>query len=211
MKLLFFTFILSLSIQVFAITSEVVAKIGKDVVTSRKVTADLILEAHWAKSSDVRVPPVQSSEFNNELNRFLMERVVYLESQSFSLISVTPAEIEKTRRNVLQRIKASKSASTWNQLGLTNEEITELVKQKIASQKFIEFKSKASYVPVTEAEAFNYFQNNASQYEGKEYKNVKESIKRSLARIQAQQRLEDWYEILKKKYDVVKIVSHIAE
>lgn len=84
------------------------------------------------------------------------------------------------------------------------------MKQKISSQKFIEFKSKASYVPVTEAEAFNYYNNNKDKYDGKEYKSIKEGLKKSLAKLQAEQRLEAWYDILKKKYDVTKTISYIA-
>ena len=214
MKLLFLfplILIFFVALNTSAITSEVVAKIGKDVITSRRVLADTVLEANWTLPGSVKALSVQSNEFNTELNRFLMERVVYLESQSFSLISVKPAEVAKAKRVVLQNVKASGASSLWNQLAMTNDEVMELVKQKISSQKFIEFKSKASYVPVTEAEAYNYFQNNQAQFEGKEYKKIKEGIKRNLAKLQAQQRLEDWYDILKKKYDVTKIVSHIAE
>lgn len=212
MKLILFSLISALvSFQANAVTSEVVAKIGKDIITSRKVFADVILEANWTKSSNVKKVPLQSDEFNNDLNRYLMERVVYLESRSFSLISVTESEIQKNKKSILQRIKGSGSQAFWSDLGMTDEEVVDLVKQKIASQKFIEFKSKASYVPVTEAEAFNYYQNNKSKFEGKEYKNIKENIKRSLAKTQAEQRLEDWYDILKKKYDVTKIISYTPE
>lgn len=191
-------------------TSEVVAKIGKDIITSRKVLADSIIEGNWVKGSAIKAAPIQSEEFNNDLNRYLMERVVYLESRSFSLVSVTQSEVDKAKRSVLQRIKNSGSNSTWTDLGMTSEEVTDLIRQKISSQKFIEFKSKASYVPVTEAEAFNYFQNNKSKYEGKEYKSVKEGIKKSLAKSQAEQRLSDWYDILKKKYDVTKTISYVS-
>lgn len=197
--------------QAKTLTTEVVAKIGKDIVTSRKVVADTIVENHWAKPNGESVnSSVQSEEFNNDLNRYLMERVVYLESRSFSLINVTESEVEKTKKSLLAKIKASSSSSMWNDLSLTSEELSDLVKQKLSSQKFIDFKSKASYVPVTEAEAFNYYNNNKSKYEGKEYKMIKEGIKKSLAKLQAEQRLEDWYDILKKKYDVTKTISYVA-
>jgi hypothetical protein len=198
------------SISQAKISSEVVAKVGKDIVTSRKVLADTILENNWVKTNGQKSLSIQSEEFNNELNRFLMEKVVYLESKSFSLINVTDSEIDKAKRDVLLKIKKSSSATAWNELGVTAEEVTDLVKQKVYSQKFIDFKSKASYVPVTEAEAFNYYQNNKSKYEGKEYKNIKENIKKSLAKLQAEQRLQDWYDILKKKYDVIKTISYVA-
>lgn len=205
------TLIFTLFLEAKTLTSEVVAKIGKDIVTSRKIVADTIMENQWIKSSGGSVnTSVQSEEFNNDLNRYLMERVVYLESRSFSLISVTQSEIEKAKKGLLARIKTSQSSSLWNELSLTKDELDDLIKQKISSQKFIDFKSKASYVPVTEAEAFNYFNNNKSKYEGKEYKSIKESLKKSLAKLQAEQRLEDWYDILKKKYDVTKTISYVA-
>lgn len=211
MKILILLFaILTPNLTYSKSSSEVVAKIGKDVVTSRKVLADTILEENWIKASSGKTLSVQSEEFNNELNRFLMERVVYLESKSFSLISVTESELLNTKKALLQKIKKSKVSNSWDELGITAEELAEMVKQKVYSQKFIDFKSKASYVPVTEAEAFNYFQNNKSKYEGKEYKSIKESIKKSLAKLQAEQRLQDWYDILKKKYDVVKTISYVS-
>lgn len=191
-------------------TSQVVAKIGTEVVTSRKVLADTILENNWSQSNPTKKMLIESDEFNNELNRYLMERVVYLESKSFSLISVSPSEIKQKQNAVLGRIQGSASENQWKTISLTSEELSELIKQKIASQKFVDFKSKASYVPVTEAEAFNFYQNNKADYGPKEYKQIKESLKRTLAKAQAEQRLTDWYDILKKKYDVVKTISYIA-
>jgi hypothetical protein len=210
MKFLITVLSLFLSLQAFAFTSEVVAKIGKDVVTSRKVFADTIVENNWSKVGTTKSLSTQSEDFTTELNRYLMERVVYIESRSFSLIKVTDKEVESTKKAILSRIKRSNAASLWNSFALTSDEASELIRQKISSQKFIDFKSKASYVPVTEAEAFNYYQNNKSKYEGKEYKAIKENIKKSLARHQAEQRLEDWYDILKKKYDVTKTMSYVA-
>jgi hypothetical protein len=174
------------------------------------VFADAIVENNWTKSSPIKNPSIKGSDFSSELNSYLMERVVYLESRSFSLITVTDSEVESKKKAILSRIKKSSAASSWNSLALTTEETRELIKQKIASQKFIHFKSKASYVAVTEAEAFNYYQNHKSHFEGKEYKTIKENLKKDLARQQAEQRLDDWYDILKKKYDVTKTISYVA-
>lgn len=205
-----FIFSIVISFQASAFTSEVVAKIGKDVVTSRIVFADTIIENNWSKASSTKDLSTKSGDFSSELNSYLMERVVYQESRSFSLVKVTDSEVESKKKAILSRIKSDRTASTWNNLALTPDEINELIKQKIASQKFIDFKSKASYVPVTEAEASNYYQNNKSHFEGKEYKNIKENIKKDLARQQAEQRLDDWYDILKKKYDVTKTISYVT-
>ncbi len=209
MKYFVAVLILFLFPQAHAQSSQVVAKIANEIVTSRKVLADSTIENNWTKPTSTKNMAVDSDEFNMELNRYLMERVVFLESKSFSLISVTDAEIKEKQKAVVSRIQSS-SQNLWQRLEVTNSELSELIKQKIASQKFIEFKSKASYVPVTEAEAFNHYQNNKADYGAKEYKDIKESIKRSLAKAQAEQRLLDWYDILKKKYDVVKTISYIS-
>lgn len=206
----FIVFSIFISLQAAAFTSEVVAKIGKDVVTSRIVFADTIIENNWSKANSTKDLSTKSGDFTSELNSYLMERVVYLESRSFSLVKVTESEVESKKKAILSRIKSTSAASTWNNLALTSDETNELIKQKIASQKFIDFKSKASYVPVTEAEAFNYYQNNKSHFEGKDYKNIKENMKKDLARQQAEQRLDDWYDILKKKYDVTKTISYVT-
>jgi hypothetical protein len=206
-SLIFFS--ASLSLAAVDFSSEVVAQVGKEVVTSRKIQADSVLENFW-KSSDSKYQPlrVHTSAFQEELDRFLIERVVYLESKSLSLVQVENSEVQKQKRSFLNAIKKSESASReWDKLKLSDEETTELVHQKLAAQKFVEFKSRSSLVPVTEAEAFNFYQNNKKKFPGKEYKQIKESIKKDLAREQAQQRLSDWYDILRKKYEVTKVVA----
>jgi hypothetical protein len=190
-------------------SSEVVAQVGKEVVTSRRVQADILLEKFWKSSEkSYHVPQIHSDAFQEELDRFLIGRIVYLESKSLSHVQVEPSEIQKKKKSVLAAIKSSTAATNeWSKLKLSDEELTELVHQKLAAQKFVEFKSKSSLVPVTEAEAFNFYQNNKKKFEGKEYKQIKENIKKELAKEQAEQRLSDWYDILRKKYEVTKVVA----
>jgi len=151
---------------------------------------------------------VNMDRFQEELDRFLVEKVVFLESRSFSFGQIEENEINNTKKSILARIKKNPVANKqWEALQLSSEEISDLIKQKIASQKFIQFKTKSSFVPVTDAEALTYYRNNKKKYEGKDYKQVKETIRKSLAKEQAQQRLADWYDILRKKYEVTKVIS----
>ncbi len=208
-KLLSLLFLLLFSVSVSGFSSEVVAQIKKEVITSRRIQIDIILEKFWESvDKNYREPSIQSQLFQQELDRYLVERAVFFESQSLNMVQALPKEIQTQKKSFLSHLKKSTPAfKEWEKLSPSDKELADLIQQKIAAQKMIEFKSRSSLVPVTNAEAFHYFKNNPKKFQDKEYVQVRDSLKVELAKEQAQQRLLDWYDILRKKYEVIKVVA----
>ncbi len=204
--MILFLFIFEL---VFAQTvSEVVGSVDSIVVTTRDVRADWIVEKILFEPTNTQpfVADVNSASFNKDLNRILMENVVYVESKLFKVVSVTDDQVKASSLKFKEKLNANHSLlNDWNKLGLTNNEFNALLTRKLQAKSFMEFKTKASLIPVTEAEAFNYYKNNRKKFGTKPYKDFKGSIKTYLAKQQADQRLSEWFGVLKKKYQVRKV------
>lgn len=200
------------------IISEVVATIKtesttgkKEVITSRQVRMDWIVETVlYSKSQtskkEILNSDVKSKEFETELNRFLMETVVYIESKLFKVTESKEDEINSTMTKFKEKLNNhSELLSEWNTLSPTTSEIRSIIERKVQAKNFIEFKAKASLIPPTEAEVFNYYKNNRKKFGTKPYKDFKENIKNYLSKTQADQRLSEWFGVLKKKYQVRKV------
>lgn len=188
--------------------NRVVASVNKEAISFRKVKIDIVLEGliFGSETSRIDTLEVQTEKFQTELNRFLLERVVYLESQSFSIAQVTQKEIDGVYSKVISKINSnSVLKKDWASMHVEPSEIKDIIRQKLASQKFVEFKSKSSMLPITDSEAHHHYEINKARYSGKAFKDIKENIKKQLSQEQSEARLNDWYDLLKKKYDVSKV------
>lgn len=204
---MFFVFLFSTFIQAQTV-SEVVGSVDSAVITSRDVRADWIVEKTLFEpgGSNYLSTDVNSTAFNNELNRILMENVVHIESKLFKVVEVKDGQVKSSISNFKEKLSAhSALADDWKKLDITSTELYNLISRKLQAKSFIEFKAKASLIPVTEAEAFNYYKNNRKKFGTKPYKDFKDSIKNFLAKQQADQRLSEWFGVLKKKYQVRKV------
>jgi hypothetical protein len=93
----------------------------------------------------------------------------------------------------------------WAFLTLTDTELKERLREKLIAKKFVEFKNRSSFIPATDAEAFSYYLNNKSKFKDLTFENLKDKIKVEISKEQSEQRLNDWLDILKKKYEVTLI------
>ncbi len=206
--IIFFIFFIFINTNAAGFENQVVASVSKDPVSFRKVKLDILLEGliYGANAPKLETLEVQSQRFQGELNRYLLERVVYLESKSFSLVQVSQKEVDDVFKKVMTKVEANSTLKNdWSTIDAETAEIKEIILQKLASQKFVAFKSKSSILPITESEAYNHFQASKTKYPGKDFKDVKEVIKKNLSRAQSEERLNDWYDLLKKKYDVTRV------
>ena len=96
----------------------------------------------------------------------------------------------------------------FEKLGTEAKELHELILRKLRSKKFVQFKSRASVVPVTDAEALQYFQKNRVRFGNAPFAKFRDSIKSLLAQDQASRRIREWFEILQKKYHVRRVVEN---
>ena len=70
------------------------------------------------------------------------------------------------------------------------------------SEKFIQFKTDSSLVPVTDEEAKAYFEKNKGRFGNLPFERFKVNIKRFLIRRQVDSRLKDWFDVLQRKYKI---------
>ena len=189
------------------VVSTAVGQVKNFVVTSRDVQIQNLLEvALFDKSPQekIKILALDSKPFSKAVQATLLEWVVSLEAQSFSLVELTSEELktaEKTTLKVLQKAKP------WSQLEVSSEELTKALQRKMLAKKLIEFRAKSSVLPVTDVEAQRYFEENRLKFGNLPFENFKENIKSFLSRNQVDKRIKDWIEVLMAKYKVKNLIA----
>ena len=173
----------------------VLGETGDHVVTSREVELDIIVER-------VTYDRSQKGQFDAHLERVLMEWAVFKEAESFGVSDVDNREIRQTVDQFLKNVAKSKYASRWQQLEVKRQEIHKVIERKLRARRFIDFKVAASFVPVTDAEALSYYQKNRKEFGKASFAKVRGRVKELIRRERAQTRLQDWYKVLERKYDI---------
>jgi hypothetical protein len=179
-----------------------VGKVQDEVITSRDVYISGWIERTLYQSSSgvsEQLPEIKTGEFRRLVKALLLESVVALEAKSFSAVSVSAAEIKQA--SAVLKINFGKSKKL-SQLEVEPSELTDSLRRKLISKKFIRFKAESSVVSVTDAEAKAYFDENRLKFGDLPFENFKENIKVFLTREQVDKRLKDWFEVLQSKYRV---------
>ncbi len=209
-RLIFVLLIYVLSAQ-SQVVSEVVGSINNDVITSRDVRLDWYVESVLYRSQKSKKiyslsQEVTSQEFNQELNRYLMESVVYREAKLFKIVELKDEDLKSNISKFKEKLGEHPEVNDeWRRLSASPSELQNIVSRKLQSKSFMEFKAKSSLISVTEAEIFNYYKNNRKKFGTKPFKDFKDSIKNFLSKQQSDQRLSEWFGVLKKKYQVKKV------
>ena len=129
----------------------------------------------------------------------LVEWVVFVESEAFSLAKSSAKEIEAARK---QLVRKTTKNTLWQNLKVSSKEVETLLRRKLQAKKFIRFKVESSVVPITDDEAREYFEANRVKFGNLPFANFKQNIKSFLGRKQVDRRLKDWFEVLQSKYKV---------
>ena len=77
-----------------------------------------------------------------------------------------------------------------------------MVLRKLKAQSFLKFKTESLVVLVSDEEIKQYFQKNRVKFGSAPLEAVKENIRQYLVTQQIQDKLKEWFEILKRKYKV---------
>lgn len=191
-----------------SVVSQVVGQVADVVTTSRDVQINTFVEQ--ALFSDPSKPlrlelKLTDPQFDREVTRVLMEIVVAKEAKNFNSAPVPEDDINKSMIVVRQLAAREPALQVWNRLAVSNGELRDVILQKLTAKKFIQFKSRASAVPVTDAEALQYFQKNRSRFGQAPFSQFKESIKAFLSQEQSSARIRDWFELLQRKYRVKRL------
>lgn len=189
------------------VVSTAVGQVKNFVVTSRDVQIQNLLEISLFDKSPqekIKILGLDSKPFSKAVQATLLEWVVSLEAQSFSLVEITDKEINEHEKTAL---KALQKAKVWTQLEVSSSELNSALKRKILSKKLIEFRAKSSVLPVTDVEAQRYFEENRLKFGNLPFENFKENIKSFLSRNQVDKRIKDWIEVLMAKYKVKNLIA----
>lgn len=203
-----FIFVLLSQCAFAAIVSTGVGSVRGKIITSREVQIQNLVESVLYSNSKetLKLLALDSRAFALEVQETLLESVVSLEAQNFNVMGLTNEEVKSTERKAARLLKNSEA---WKELQVAPKELEAAVRRKLQSKKFIQFRSQSSVIPVTDAEAQKYFNENRLKFGNLPFENLKENIKSALSRAQVERRLKDWYEILLNKYQVKNLIAEI--
>lgn len=208
--LVWLTAILCLPLLLAAeIKSTGVGFVKGEAVTSREVQIQNLLEvALYVKEpkSQLRILPLDSKAFAKVVQDSLLEAAVAIEAESFNVVQVSPEEVTSAEKRALAVLKETVA---WRGLKVTPKELARGLTRKLQAKKFVQFRAQSSVLPVTDAEAQKYFNENRLKFGDLPYENFKENIKSYLGRTQVDRRLKDWYEVLLNKYQVKNLIAEI--
>lgn len=179
-----------------------------EVVTSREVQIQTLLETALTQkeAKSQKLLGLDSKPFAKAVQEVLLESAIALEAQSFNVVQVPPEESLAAEKRVSTALKDS---AAWKSLKVTHKELERGLLRKLQAKKFVQFRANSSVLPITDAEAQKYFNENRLKFGDLPYENFKENIKSYLSRTQVDRRLKDWYEVLLNKYQVKNLIAEI--
>jgi hypothetical protein len=189
---------------------KVVGGIEGRVLTTRDVQASSILDHLIYNENASSQLKYGTEEFAGQLNRLLIEWMVRDEADVFGVAKVSESEVDETFQSVKSKLKNHPVVkSRWNELNLSESQLREMISRKLRANRFIKYKSNSSFVQVSDDEARDYYNNNRIKFGTTDFDGFKENIKKYLGRKNAEDRLRDWLDILRKKHKVKNLVSGV--
>lgn len=186
--------------------SQAVAEATNYFFTSREVKINYLLDKAMALNEQQllktdREISLESREFERELNGTLLEWVVAKEAESFTLEDTkkTKQAQEEFKQKTQKRLK---KVPSWNELQVSASEFETYFLRKTRAQEFIRFKAASSIEEISDIEAKKFYDEKKTRFEGIEFESIKIKIKEVISRGKRDQRLEEWFKVLQKKYQV---------
>lgn len=192
--LLLITFFSFLSQASEVSITRVVGSVGDYFLTSREVVASHLIDRAIGGEEDFR------NDMKRMVNAGLLEKIVALEAESFSVAKLTEGEIKSSQMKL--KAKTFVDSAEWKGLEMTSAEVQDLLLRKLRAKKFIQYKIESSTIQVTDAEVKDYFEKNRYKFGNLGIDSFRESIKTFLTRSQQEENLRQWFEVLRRKYKV---------
>ena len=209
--LLLFLVLFNLAAQAAPIVvMEAVGQVGTDLVTSRQVRLSEMID-RWnllppenrKNLTEESVQPWRaedkSEEFKSQVSTLLLQIMVTKEAESLGSL---PAEETQDQRSAVEFIKDLSASKSWKQLEAQQEEILRLIRIKRVAADFLKLKTESGSGSISEADVKAYFNRNKEKLAGVSYELVKPVIRERLQQETQVAKLRDWFEILKRKYNV---------
>jgi hypothetical protein len=122
-----------------------------------------------------------------------------MEAENFSVGQMTTAEVQSAMAQVKSMVAGW---APWKDLEVSNVELEQMMTRKLKARRFLKFKTETSGVHVRDDEARAYYEKNRVKFGNLPFEQFKHQIKEYLSQELLQERLKDWFEILKRKYRV---------
>lgn len=188
-----------------------VGQVGDHVLTSREVILTGVVEQWFYAIQDRPSETLRRKEkerwflepdtpaFMDQVSRAMIDLMISLEAENFAVAEVSPLDLQKETTRLMIDFA---TLPEWKKWAPTASEIQVILKRKKRSHAFLEFKSEGASTLINDEEAKTYFEKNRGKFGNYPFEQFKNSIKEVLARDRLDQRLKDWFEVLKKKYHV---------
>ncbi|MBX3018072.1 MAG: hypothetical protein KF767_09290 [Bdellovibrionaceae bacterium] len=193
------------------LTVRAVGQVGDQILTSRDVILSGVIE-QWLYAIQDRPSEtlrraekeswflsLESPSFRDQVSRVMIDLMINLEAENFAVAEVNQLDLQKYSTRLMIDFAI---VPQWKQWAPEIGEVQLILKRKLRSRAFLEFKSEGSSQMVSDDEAKAYFEANRAKFGPYPFDQFKKSIKEVLARDKTDQKLKEWFEVLKKKYRV---------
>lgn len=188
--------------------TRVVGEGGDQIITSREVQMnDVIEQAAFGRLpgvTSIRVLKGNEKSFPNDVGNVLREWIIYLEASAFESSQVPKVELDRAISAVNEGVAR---LAAWSQLEPSAQEVADILERKIVAKRFLRLKSDSAQVPITDAEALAYYKKNRLKFGNLPFVTFRENIKTFLIKQQMDRRLQDWLEVLERKYKVRNFIA----
>ncbi len=219
--LAFIIFCFAVEVATSSVLSQTVGSIGEEIVSSRDVQIEAVLEKILFPVVSVEKPEEKSKgkkdtrskpeknvvfivqlkdkNFQSELSSTLLEYVLLKEAESFQVAKSTDEEVKDSVQKVEKFVAGN---SYWNSLEVNREELSAAIKRKLTAKKYIKIKTDLMTALVTDQDALNYYERNRIKFGQLPFSSFRENIKTYLSQQQLEERIKTLFEVIKRKYHV---------
>lgn len=199
----FFTLVCSLAGFSATIITQTVGQVSDHVVTSREVKIASVIDnvLFPLKADGGQIVEIQSdkTEYRRAVTNALLELVVSYEAENFSVAVIKEEELSEAIQKVEKGVVKS---SYWSSLEVSPAELRKMILRKLTAKNFLKFKTHSLASILTDLEAQSYYDKNRAKFGNLPFESFKENIKSFLAQQQLEERIRNWFEVIKLKYKV---------
>jgi hypothetical protein len=167
------------------------------IITLRDVKVSKVIERAIQKNQKIKTPAVSTEDVQfDDVSKTILEKVAVLEAETFKYSSYDEA--------LMQDLKKSLSASNeLEALGIrTDKEIEQRLKEKLIARSFIALRSENLKTVVSETELRSYYEKNRTQFADMSFEKFQNTIREYYLKEKLTEKLNEWFSILKTKYQV---------
>lgn len=185
-----------------------IGKMESHVFTSREAHIDSLLEKalNTDRQTTYKLASEDSKVFFEQVDQLILNHLIAEEASHFAAVKLSDEDFEAEVKKLPSALFKSQA---WKSLGSHSKEWKEIFRRQVQAAKFIDFRAQSSVIPVSDAEAKRYFDENRLKFGSLPFEQFKENIKVFLRRSQVERRLKDWYEVLRSKYKARNFLSEI--